>query len=67
MADGFIEKIIVLDEWQSGSESFRLINKGAGPVELQILKDGEWVAESTCYTWGVITHRLLELKENKSW
>ena len=60
--DTFIEKITVLDEWESGHKKFRLVDKGAGPKRLQIFKEDKWKDESTCYQWGVITDRLLSLK-----
>ena len=65
MCDGFIENIEVLDEWVSAEESFRLVYKGAGPLELQIFKDNVWRAETSCFEWGVITSRLLELKKKE--
>ena len=56
--DTFVEKITVLDEWDSGSESFRLVDKGAGPYELQVKKDVGWVAETRCYVHSLLTHRI---------
>jgi hypothetical protein len=61
MAEGFIEKIVFEYEWTSGGEQFRLIDVGAGPMRLQVLKDGEWVKESEHYEWGVLTHRIKSL------
>ena len=66
MADGFTEKITVLDEFDAGGESFRLVNKGAGPDELQVKKDGEWVAETDHYVHGLLTRRVKELSELKA-
>lgn len=58
MADAFVENIVVFDEWESGGEIFRLMNPGAGPDKLQILREGKWVDEQSHYEWGVITKRL---------
>ena len=58
---GFIEKIVIEDEWTSGGEQFRLIYVGAGPMRLQVIKDGEWVQEKACYEWGVLTNRIKSL------
>lgn len=61
MCDGFVENITVFDEWVSGGESFRLINPGAGPDKLQVLREGIWVDEQRHYEWGVLTSRLKSL------
>lgn len=59
--DGFIEKLTIIDQWESSSESFRLVNLGAGPDILQILYNGNWREESLCYRWGVLTSRIKSL------
>ena len=60
--DAFIESITVIDDWESGKERFRLINKGAGPDELQIFDNGKWRKESRCYEWGIVSSRIKQLK-----
>ena len=59
---GFKINLKVLDEWVSQIDRFRLVDLGAGPVELQVQQDGEWVPEQSYFKWGIVTHRLLELK-----
>ena len=54
----FVEKIKVTDQWGSGGEKFRLVDRGAGPSELQIERDGRWVAESPQYIHGVLCARI---------
>ena len=54
----FVEKIKVTDQWESGGENFRLVDRGAGPRELQIERDRRWVAESPQYVHGVLCARI---------
>jgi len=61
MSDTFIEKISVLDEWSISDEDFRLVDKGAGPNELQVMRNGVWKSEKSFYTHSVLTHRIKEL------
>ena len=63
MCEGFIEKITVLDEWETSSDQYRLVNKGAGPDELQIMDDGAWRPESRCYVHSTLTSRIKKLSE----
>lgn len=58
MCEGFVENVTVFDEWKSGGESFRLVNLGAGPDRLQVLKEGTWVDEKEHYKWDVTVNRL---------
>lgn len=57
----FVEKIKVTDQWESGGENFRLVDHGAGPRELQIERDGRWVAESPQFIHGVLCTRIESL------
>ncbi len=52
----------VIDMWVAGGESFRLIDPGAGPSELQVLKDGKWAMELPIYTHGILCHRIATLR-----
>lgn len=62
MSDTFTPKIELIDIWYTGSDNYRLINKGAGPDELQILSsDYEWVPESLHFVHGVLCNRIKEL------
>jgi hypothetical protein len=61
MVDSFVERIAVFDEWKSGGETFRLMNPGAGPDRLQVLKEENWVDEKSHYEWGVLTNRFKSL------
>jgi hypothetical protein len=58
MNGGFVETLKVTDEWMSGGETFRLVDRGAGPRELQIERGGSWVAESPQYVHGVLCARI---------
>lgn len=55
---GFEKTTTVLDEWTSEGESFRLVDLGAGPQELQIEKSGKWVPEQSFYIHGILCHRI---------
>ena len=65
MNSGFVEKIEVTDEWESCGEQFRLVDRGAGPRELQIKRDRRWVAESPQYIHGVLCSRIESLANAK--
>jgi hypothetical protein len=60
--DTFMERITVIDEWDNSHERFRLINKGAGPDELQVRDglsgDSAWRRESSQYVHGVLCNRI---------
>lgn len=62
MCEGFYVKEEVLDEWESEGEGYCLVDKGAGPVRLEVCKNGKWVPEKPCYEWAVVIERLLSLK-----
>ena len=53
------ESITVKDEWESNGDKYRLVNKGAGPMELQILDGQDWRAESSCYVHGILCDRII--------
>jgi len=54
----FDEKITVIDEWKDGNESFRLVDLGAGPKELQVEQLGTWMPEQSQYIHGVLCSRI---------
>jgi len=65
MADGFVKKVTVFDEWEHGGQPMRLVNLGAGPDELQTINkdigDTDWRPETRCYVHGVLCSRIREL------
>ena len=68
MAEGFIEKITVKDKWVSGNEEFRLVDRSAGPWQLQIKKNGKWVPESDQYVHSLLCSRIEQLtRERIAW
>ncbi len=58
----FIENLEILDEWEVPHEKYRLVNLGAGPDQVQEFVDGEWKKVSSCYQWGIVTRRIVEIK-----
>lgn len=56
--ESFIEKITIIDEWESSGEKFRIVNFGAGPDRLQIFINNEWKDEKEYYKNGVFTSRI---------
>lgn len=68
MKETFDEKIIVRDEWTDNGEPFRLVSKGAGPMELQTINphitDTGWKPERDHYVHGVLCSRIIENKTN---
>lgn len=63
-ADGFVVKLTVIDEWQGGSDKYRLVNLGAGPYQLQIYDNGKWGEGSECYKWSTVTYRIKQLRNS---
>lgn len=59
---GYAMDVSIVDEWASGGDRFRLVNLGAGPDELQLLRDGMWVPESPQYVHGVLCARICQLR-----
>lgn len=68
MNEGFEKKVTVIDEWEAGSEHFRLENWGAGPSHLMVSQDGvtKWREETKCYEWGLVTAHIAQLKADKA-
>lgn len=68
MSDQFTEVITVHDEWTVDGEQFRLVYKGAGPMELQTINphtnDIDWKPERDCYVHGVLCSRLIKNKKH---
>jgi hypothetical protein len=62
---GFVQKITVVDEWESGGQNFRLVDLGAGPYQLQLMRDGSWVPESAHFVHCVLCERIVKLKTGK--
>lgn len=64
MSDSFTERIKVISEWVvKDGEQFRLVDKGAGPRELQHADAGEMFhPERECYVHGVLCHRIEQLE-----
>lgn len=57
-----VEQLVVIDSWISGDDNYRLVNKGAGPDELQIyLGDGKWKPESPQYVHSTLCNRISQL------
>lgn len=61
MSDMYVEKLTTIDTWSAGGEAFRLVNTGAGPMELQVKRKDSSIPESNCYTHGVLCHRIKTL------
>jgi hypothetical protein len=55
---GFAPNERIIDEWVSGGEEFRLVDCGAGPKSLRVLRGGIWVEESGHYVHGVLCNRI---------
>ena len=70
MADGFVKKNIVLDEWETKGELFRLVDVGAGPIELQTLNPfipgDKWKPELRHYIHAVLCARIIELSNSST-
>lgn len=67
MNGGFAELNIPKSSWMNGCDEYRLVDKGAGPLELQVRNplssDNEWKPESSCYTHSVLCFRIIELEK----
>ena len=66
MGDTYKEEITVINRWETRHDIYRLVNKGAGPDELQILDCGKWRPESSCYIHGVLCHRISSLANTEA-
>lgn len=63
MNETFIESFKVTSEWKSGGDNYRLVDKGAGPKELQILTGDTWREESRCYIHSTLCNRIESLEK----
>ena len=52
------QRLTVVSEWKDGDEIYRLVDVGAGPNQLQVYRDGLWIAERPCYIHGVLCARI---------
>ena len=67
VGETFEINLTVLDEWEvSGGKKYRLVDLGAGPDQLQEFVDNDWKQVSHCYQWGIVTHRITDLKRKMS-
>ena len=61
----FIEKITVKDEWESDGQRYRLVYRGAGPMQLQTINrqthDADWRPERECYVHAILCSRIEHL------
>jgi hypothetical protein len=63
--DGHKENITIIDQWIGGCDYYRLVNKGAGPGELQTVRHNEWVVEDPHFTHSVLCSRIQSLKKKR--
>jgi hypothetical protein len=56
--DSYPQKLEVISEWTAGGENFRLVDLGAGPMQLQIKRHGAWVPESQQYIHSILCSRI---------
>ncbi len=63
MNEGFVINISIIDQWKSQNDTYRLVNLGAGPDTLQVLKNEEWVEETQCYVHSELCNRIKTLSK----
>ena len=63
--EGFEVDLKVIDKWRGGTDMYRLVNLGAGPLRLQIFDGNEWREESVQYRWSTLTSRINELRNSQ--
>lgn len=60
--------ITIMDEWEVQGEAFRLVDKSAGPIELQVAVANEdytdWQPEREHFVHGVLCARVIELSRS---
>ena len=60
--DGYEKNVKVIDQWVDRETGiYRLIDSGAGPIELQVMELNEWKKERRCYTHAVLCERIISL------
>ncbi len=63
--EGFVVELKVVDKWRGGTDMYRLVDLGCGPMQLQIFNGKEWVEESEQYRWSTLTSRINELRNSQ--
>jgi hypothetical protein len=66
MNDTFKENITVIDQWKAQNDMYRLVDNGAGPMELQIQQGGLWRPEGECYVHSALCQRIRFLSNAES-
>ena len=67
MNNGFEQDIIEHARWTNTlGEVLRLVNMGAGPDVLQILRDGKFIDESNHFKWSGLCAEFVRLKQDKA-
>jgi len=60
--DGYKKEMKVADLWVSkGCGIYRLVDNGAGPLELQVQYGDEWKRERECYIHAILCDRIVSL------
>lgn len=64
--NGYEKQMKVADLWVSkGSGIYRLVDNGAGPLELQVKNGDEWERERECYIHAILCDRIVSLANSQ--